>query len=1057
MERITEKTTLHFDLSFISDCADPKLHVGVARCPLKAHTAESLQQHRLKNSALNLIADEKITHYVEDLELPTEYVQLLLLTTPSKLENASLDTLLLSMVHVPRKAREARIQQQLSNAHPHISCPHSKLAMYGAEVSMGQDKSPIIDVHDYKTALDAAVSLVFHHVELVNIGATTAATVHSIIEYSNGISDLATHILEQVLAHQKDPANQNWVYETPYKNSDFTPSSKNYYDWSDVTREWVKPPMKDSLRLTKNDPSLKSSSTNAGVYTVQNGTTEISVPQSQSVSMQEQTDSSSAKYWTINNLTPHHGFEQTGALSFDNKTLSISFTNEWLRWLSGYVEFYGPDGAPVKPEGWVSQVPGELAGTYDTDTKKYVTIFSSVNTILAIPVGNTPTTFKFDWPSNASSVKFMAGGIGRTGGIEGQNGVYYGSWDPQVCTAGAIMTGVFNFSIPTVCMIAGASVSLSSLNQIAKSALEIILDVGSTLITGIASSSIQGGNTTTLMVAFADMIPRLLLDCGELAVWMAAHIAEGAAEEASPVLGWIALAVSVLSDVALLAETTVDVISSPATFELIASRAIDAQWTLLPDPNHQNTWPLEATHYKVVATFKDGTARSTIGEIKSSPQTGPITVNFNVQNRNRLPAGGDVMFTAKFYSDTGWLAGIAKTAYMSADVKGNLLTVPQMAIKENLVPLKSSTAYQFDKTLIYNEQTNKHEWSNASGAPTATIKDLNPGDVGNNLAQISNITVSQQTSKLGYTWQASGQDIPLDGKSGNYSGLMFTFQAIDDRATPDNGQMFVPEGFNSKPLLLFDIDGPASGVGNNFWLDPRDGLYHVRQVILDGSSHTFDLTAGKSWGRFNQQIDAAVIHPAGYIVGVHASHTSVKLESLRLGSAMVADADAPLANMYSGFGTREGLLQLPVGIAATPNSGVIVLEEADPQLHRPEARLQAFDLLGNPAPIFSGNTAIAALRQENVPVKLLDLAVESKGYIYVLKFLNDGSSVADYLLDIYNPDGTWLTQTGGISAGRINVDLWRTLYTLNFGIIAKPSGGRTEPSVSIWLPSTPTG
>ena len=99
---------------------------------------------------------------------------------------------------------------------------------------------------------------------------------------------------------------------------------------------------------------------------------------------------------------------------------------------------------------------------------------------------------------------------------------------------------------------------------------------------------------------------------------------------------------------------------------------------------------------------------------------------------------------------------------------------------------------------------------------------------------------------------------------------------------------------------------------------------------------------------------------------------------------------------------------------------------------------------------------MALLKQESAPVTLLDLAIESKGYLYVLKYLRDGSRVADYLLDIYNPDGSWLAQTAGLSASKMTVDVWRTMYTLNFEMLAKPDGGRTEPSVSVWLPSPPT-
>lgn len=1056
MTRTTVNTTLHFDLSFVYDSAPIKLHVGTGRMPLVAHTPDSLNRFRQDNSALRLIPDNRITHYVEDVALPEEYVQLLLVTTPSKIEGAKLDTMLLSMVHIPQSAREKALQARIATGH-FPTVPYPKLAQYGAQATLTQDVNPIIDVHNFKTAMDAAVSLVYHHLELVNIGATTGATVSNIIEYSNGISDLAEQILQQALAHQQNPSNQNWVYESPYLDTNLQPTTTSYYNWSDITKQWVAGPMTDSVKQAKNEPSLQSTSTNAGVYTVQQGVTSVTVPQSQTDPPPQTRDfDDSGSYWTLNNLTPQHGFSQSSDLSFQNNTFSISFTNDWCRWLSGYVEFYGPDGTTaVTPQGWQSLVPGGLAGTYDSDTKKYVTIFSSVNTILAIPVGNTPTQIQFPWPSNASSVKILAGGIGRTGGIEGQDGKYYGAWDSQVCTAGAIMTGIFNFGIPTACMIAGASVSLSGLNQIAKTAIGVILDVGSTLILGIISSIIQGGNMTTVLIAFVDLIPRLLLDIADLAAWMSVEIAEGVAEEATPIFGWIALAVSVASTVALLLESSIEVGLSPATFEITASRAIDAQWTLLPDANHQNTWPLEATSYEVTATYQDGTTRSTTGEMQSSPQTGPITVNFNAANSNRLPAGGNVMFTAKFFSSTGWLAGSATTDYMNADIPGNLLTVPQMNITENQIPLTASTIYQFDQKLTYNASTQQHQWSNAGGAPTATIQDLSSSNVGNNLAALANITVSQQTSELGYTWEASGQGIPLADQPGVYSGQMFTFQGIDDRTNPEDQLKFVPAGFTAKPLLLFDLDGPANGVGFNFWVDPRNGLYHVRQVVLDGTTTPFNLATGTSWGRFNEQIDSATIHPSGYVVGVSTANS--KIEVLSLAQGAVADAEAPLANIYSGYGTRPGLIHIPVGVAATPNAGMIVLEAADSNLPGAGARLQAFDFSGNPAPIFAGNSPVAPLKDEGtLTVTVLDLAVESKGFIYVLKYLNEGANVSDYRLDIYNPDGSWLNQTAGISSQCLTVDLWRTVYTLNFEIIAKPSGGRTEPSVSIWLPSTPS-
>jgi hypothetical protein len=983
---------------------------------------------------------------------------MLLVTAPSKLKGAKLDTLLLTKIQVPRKSREKIFRQLVKDYHPRASLPHPKLAAVGVKSTIKCDMDVILDVHDWATAMDAAVSIIFHHIELVNLGGETAATVTNIIEYSNGISDLAENILQQALANQKNPAVKNWAFETPYLDTNLQPTSKSFYNWSDTTKLWMRGPLGDSIKTAKNTASLESNSSNAGVYTVRSGTTSVSVPQSDSSASRNPRANvfpldDSTPSWTVNNLTPGYGFEQFDDIVFENNTFSISFTNDWLRWLSGYVEFLGPDGAPVNPDGWTSLVPGDLAGTYDSDTKKFVQIFAAVDTILAIPIPGDAVEIRFPWPSNASGVRIMAGGIGRTGGILGEDGVYHGSWDSQICTPGAIMTGVFNFGIPVICMVAGVLIATAPLTELAEKIFSAVLEAAQATVAGPVSNAVSGGGTDTLLFAFADLIPHLLLDIPGLLSFISVEVAEGAAEAATPVFGWIALAASVLADVALLVETSAEIASSPATFELVATRAIDATWTLEPDVNHQNTWPLEATHFEVNATYQDGTTRSTTGLMQSSPQTGPITVFFNKENKNRLPAGGSVVFTARFSSETGFLAGVAKTDSINADIPGDLLTVPATHITENVVPLTSNTVYQFDQKLTFDSTSNQHVLSNEGGAPAATIKNLSASNVGNNLGSLANITLNQQASELGYTWQASGQNLPLSGETTNFSGQMFTFQAINDGTTPEEGLKFVPAGFTAKPILLFELEGQSSGSSFNFWIDPRNSLYHVRQVNLDGTKNPFDLGTGTSWGRFNQQIDAAVIHPSGFVAGINTQNNKIELLNLRRGA--VADAQAPLAEIYSGHGTRPGLIHNPVGLAGLPSAGFVVLEEADFSLQGAEARFQAFDFLGNPAPVFAGNSAVAPLKTETQPVTLLDIAMESKGFIFVLKFINEGAGVSDYLLDLYTPEGSFLAQTVGLSAAKITVDLFRTLYTLNFETIQKPDGERTEPSVSIWLPSTP--
>jgi hypothetical protein len=277
---------------------------------------------------------------------------------------------------------------------------------------------------------------------------------------------------------------------------------------------------------------------------------------------------------------------------------------------------------------------------------------------------------------------------------------------------------------------------------------------------------------------------------------------------------------------------------------------------------------------------------------------------------------------------------------------------------------------------------------------------------------------------------------------------MSTFQNIAIGDNPESGLKFVPAGFPTRPLLIYDIAGNGS---SSYYIDPRDDQFHLRKVDITKPG-PFDLAVGSSFGRFNEQIDGAVVHPNGYIVGFNASNC--KIEVLPLEAKPGADKDAPVANLYSGYGSRPGLIHNPAGIAVNSDGVVLLLENA---AWRTEARVQAMDYLANPVKCFYGKqSSILNLKAEgNKKQTFLDIGTEVGGYIYVLKYLGDGARIDDYRLDIYEPNGSFVTQTVAVNAGRLAVSLWRELFTANFNVIAGP-GGRTEPSVSEWFPSTPS-
>lgn len=92
----------------------------------------------------------------------------------------------------------------------------------------------------------------------------------------------------------------------------------------------------------------------------------------------------------------------------------------------------------------------------------------------------------------------------------------------------------------------------------------------------------------------------------------------------------------------------------------------------------------------------------------------------------------------------------------------------------------------------------------------------------------------------------------------------------------------------------------------------------------------------------------------------------------------------------------------------------------------------------------------------------LDIATETKGYIYVLSVIDNNYNATKnpddliFQLDIYNPDGSILLDApqAGLNAGKITVDQYRTLFSLNYNVVIGPNS-RTEPGVSTWIPSTP--
>ncbi|MGH7229779.1 MAG: hypothetical protein ACREJU_00255 [Nitrospiraceae bacterium] len=196
----------------------------------------------------------------------------------------------------------------------------------------------------------------------------------------------------------------------------------------------------------------------------------------------------------------------------------------------------------------------------------------------------------------------------------------------------------------------------------------------------------------------------------------------------------------------------------------------------------------------------------------------------------------------------------------------------------------------------------------------------------------------------------------------------------------------------------------------------------------------------------NPKIGSIAAHGEEFVLALSPDQEMVEI--LRLpDQPYAADADAAFATQIGKPGSYVGRLHGAKAMALTRDGNTfLVLEEVN-------NRIQAFNTNGVPVKYFGGTASEIALQQwpEDAGKQLtyLDMSLEYAGYLYVLSYEDAGSDPNQYRLDIYTPGGLKLARTRGVSAGRLTVDQWRAVYTLNYELLVW-SAQHPEPSVSLW-------
>ncbi|MFG2226603.1 hypothetical protein [Streptomyces sp. NPDC048644] len=937
-------TVFHFDLRHAQAAGGLQADVHGSAYALRPHTEETLTTARREHAVLAALrtaaTDQQaapaavFTHYaeVDDADLDTGAVRWIRVLRPAPAGVHLPEVVMIAQYLAPRQVRAALLARRDRDGRE--IARSGKLARLGVGDCAGDAALELrVQAETLVTDHDTAVSLIAHHPELANTEPYTAQVLRDDhIDPPEEIDPDQFNAMSELAGTIRD-LGQDWSRRVPCRSAAGTPLSAGYsvdgiragdqlytYDLHDQVLDKSRPVIAGARRTSSDDELLRGKT-----WRSRPGTSVlVSDGQPAAGTFAPRTP---AYRWTVDEPTSHHGVN-VGTPGVDGSgTFSIDASNSYLRTLYLGYELFDESGTSLGPVAKWGSV-------------------SAVDTIIGIPVPPDPAKVSFAL-GKAASVKLYFGSLGTS------------DWNGAVSTEGALLTALWEYGVPLVCLAAGKALTSTKLfNRIVndRDLVAAALGVGIPLAGGTVAVGTALTRSSKFLTAAADFILGIVVQKGleKLGEWLVEQVGEGALANAFGPVGWALKLVAAGMDFEQIAITTGEVLSSPACVTVKASRSLDVSLTLHPDPRHGEAghpetavWPAVATRYAVTLQYRGGASRQLTGELPQVTSSDPLKLRFA-----DVPAGGDLRIVAGVYSANGWLAGSWQSDWTaSKPTADDVLDLGDHPITENLVPLAPDTQY------VYKEQLalpgGKPVWR-ADGTPPRATKAGLDCQGASGLCDIADVTLNNSAFQAGYAWRASGQELHPDRPDAPVSDeQLWAVQNISVLADPDSRRKTTAVGFTARPAIAYAPSPNAGAIDEtNFVLDPRDGGMHLRQVQLDDGVRDFgfDQKDLPSWGRFPlENVDALAVHPSNALVACSWQHH--KLMLLSLPAQPSTDDKAPEALLVSGQGIREGLLKGPKALAVAPDGRILVLESLN-------NRIQAFDTKGNPVPSFTTGAAV---------------------------------------------------------------------------------------------------
>ena len=734
--------------------------------------------------------------------------------------------------------------------------------------------------------------------------------------------------------------------------------------------------------------------------------------------------------------------------SVDGNNLHITASNAFNRHVGLYAIFLDNENNVI-----YSGQENEIFP--DTKAFRNVGILTPRFALLAIPVSNYKKQFTIELTSKVHTVRFVLGALSFNNGHYAN--LYKDSTGAideaqkkrnmqRILTDAEAYTISFEMALPSLLILWGATINRNASFE------NLLLLLGAKFAINTAKPflghpdlkgeealvSVLKGIATTLLLSGSKKLTTILLEA----------IDEAVLEDSLPVVGSVFRAMATEVGMANLSDAISAARISNAVNSVDVTRTHTLKIQLKSDPK-DNDFPLNVDSIVIRLTFSSNTS------VKGSPYTLAWDKNKSISHSVKdkgtystydislkdVPAGGYIHIAVQLKIGD-WIA-----AHQEKEINNFEDSVQIVEIIENLIPIGGNSIYQHYAQL--EKSAGNYVWNvkqKDALLPSPTVSDT---DLKAN--ELLKISVNDPIGAIGYAYK--------ELSTGQYH--IKNISAV--LATADQGK----KSFAGSNMMQLSYDLTTSdALAGHMVFEAKEGLTYVRNVDIDSQSNDFNIDFATNIGIFiTDTITQFAYCPQKKILAGLDTNAGV-LHILRHLDAPRDDSDTnryinahsmPKTHTVTGAGALDPKTQYlydPLLLTMSPGGDIVILEYTSSGT----VRLRAFNQFGAvylDFPGFNNGTGVFHLKSETLSVSYLDINVESKGFIYVLKQLgSDPTNSENYFLDIYDPHSATpnepLVTTKGFSTAKIKVDYWRRVYALNYETTED-----NEPTLSVWIPPVP--